>query len=151
MEYTVGLVREGIKDGHPPPLEQFDQNQFFDNDAHRHGMDDHGFIFIPSRCAGGSTECNLHIHFHGCGMESGWLGNNYINNSGFLEAAEDLNIIVVFPQIRHSVLQGNPNGCWDFWGYLGDWAGLKYATKEGRQMKGIARMVEKIAGISLLQ
>jgi len=150
MEYTVGMVTDSIVDGHPPPLVQFDQNQFFDNDARGHGMDDNGVVFIPSRCAGGSMECHLHIHFHGCGMESGWLGNNYINNSGFLEAAQQHNVIMVFPQIRHSVLQGNPSGCWDWWGYLGDEARFQYATKEGRQMKGIAKMVERIAGISLL-
>ena len=75
----------------------------------------------------------------------------YIRNIMYAMEKDFLSYLPLIFQIRHSVLQGNPNGCWDFWGYLGDWAGLKYATKEGRQMKGIARMVEKIAGISLLQ
>ena len=32
------------------PSSDYDQNQFFDdNDANGHGLDDDGFIFIPSR------------------------------------------------------------------------------------------------------
>ena len=43
----------------------------------------------------------------------------------------------------------NPNGCWDWWGYCGDSDSFQYATQEGRQMSGVARMVERAAGISM--
>jgi len=132
-----------------PPLTEFDQNEFFGDDAHRHGMDDKGFVFIPTRCIDGSTQCHLHVHFHGCGMESGWLGDSFIKNSAFLVTAEANDVIMIFPQIRHSLFQGNPSGCWDWWGYLGDADRFQYASKSGKQMKGIAKIVEQVAGVSL--
>ena len=83
-------------------------------------MDDNGFVFIPNSCFGGSVQCHLHVHFHGCGMErcvvseknkravdiffSGWLGDNFIQNSGFLPVAEENHVIVIFPQVMYCIL-----------------------------------------------
>ena len=58
----------------------------------------------------------------------------------------------VLLQIKHNLLQGNPSGCWDWWGYLGlggDLVGYTYATKHGKQMAGVAHMIEKVANISM--
>ena len=54
-------------------------------------------------------------------------------------------------QIKHNLLQGNPSGCWDWWGYLGlsDILDFTYATKHGKQMSGVAHMIEKVANISM--
>ena len=83
-------------------------------------------------------------------------------------------------QVHHNLWQGNPNGCWDWWGYLGDSEGYMYATQQvrlkiylcepnkylsepkkylivvvitmmlqGRQMAGVARMVERLAHIQM--
>ena len=46
-------------------------------------------------------------------------------------------------------MQGNPAGCWNFWGYLGDEAGYHYATKQGHQLAAVARLVERVANISM--
>ena len=35
-------------------------------------------------------------------------------------------------QVHHNLWQGNPNGCWDWWGYLGDSEGYMYATQQVR-------------------
>ena len=97
----------------------FDQTGFFENnDAAHNGMDDNGYIFIPSRyiemeqdsvsnnnenprrsCSDGELSCHLHVHFHGCGMERGWLGDGYIQRTGFLPLAEANNIVMIFPQV----------------------------------------------------
>ena len=102
-------------------------------------------------------------------QEKGWIGDGYIKRSGFLALGEANNIVMLFPQvlinlmindsqyvsiffqIKHKLLQGNPNGCWDWWGYLGlsDLFSFKYATKQGEQMAGVAKMVEKVATISM--
>ena len=52
-------------------------------------------------------------------------------------------------QIKQNWLQGNPAGCWNFWGYLGDQANYQYATKEGYQLGAVARLVERVANISM--
>jgi hypothetical protein len=44
------------------------------------------------------------------------VGNAYVTKAGYLEAAELNNIILLFPQTVATV--ANPQGCWDWWGYL---------------------------------
>ena len=71
-----------------------------------------------------------------------------IRESGFLPLAARNNIVVVFPQIKANFY--NAGGCWNAFGYLpADWADSQYATKQGKQMRVVARMVEKIANISM--
>ena len=53
----------------------------------------------PHSCSDGELSCHLHVHFHGCGMERGWLGNGYIKRTGFLPLAEANNIVMMFPQV----------------------------------------------------
>ena len=128
-------------------LEEFDQNEFFpDNEAGRYGLAGRGLVLVPAQCRAGQP-CHLHLHLHGCGMESGWIGENYAQHGGFLPAAQQAGVVLLFPQVKHSL--SNPTGCWDWWGYLGDQDAFHYATKEGSQMAGIARMVERAAGIEL--
>ena len=50
-------------------------------------------------CSDGEHSCHLHVHFHGCGMERGWLGDGYIQRTGFLPLAEANNIVMMFPQV----------------------------------------------------
>ena len=50
-------------------------------------------------CSDGEHSCHLHVHFHGCGMERGWLGDGYIQRTGFLPLAEANNIVMIFPQV----------------------------------------------------
>jgi hypothetical protein len=40
----------------------------------------------------------------------------------------------------------NPMGCWDFWGYTGDF----FATNKGTQTSAIKAMVDRVMGSQLL-
>jgi len=138
-------------------LNDFDQNEFFDeNNANDFGLGDKGFIYVPDRCkdGDGQVECQLHVHFHGCGMGRFWISDNYVQKSGFLPLADTNDIVMMFPQIRPSWdWPWNPDGCWDCWGYLGETEAsdmFQYATKYGWQMRGVARMVERVANIQML-
>ena len=74
--------------------------------------------------------------------------SNSIRESGFLPLAARNNIVVVFPQIQANFY--NAGGCWNAFGYLpADRADSQYATKQGKQMKVLAKMVEKAAKISM--
>ena len=42
-------------------------------------------------------------------------------------------------------MPSNPQGCWDWWGY----ADPKYALKNGRQMRAVHRMVQRIVSAHL--
>jgi len=47
------------------------------------------------------------------------VGDIYATKTGYIEAAESNNIIVLFPQAIATI--ANPNGCWDWWGYLNNY------------------------------
>ena len=118
-------------------------------------MESKGFIFVPKRCKTGAS-CKLHIAFHGCqqgynfhgynvvkamysGPESGWP--HFVENAGYNEWADANDIVVLYPQALTANLgAANPQGCWDFWGYTDK----KYATKSGRQIGAVWRMVERL-------
>ena len=127
-------------------LTAFDQDEFFDGDAGGKSMADQGYLYVPDQCASGQIACHLHFNFHGCTTGSSWIGNNYIQHSGLLQAADANNMVVVFPQTLPSF--SNPLGCWDWWGYLGDTEGHAFATKRGLQMQGIAAMLQRVSGVS---
>ena len=128
-------------------LSTFDQEEFFDGDAAGRSMASQGYIYVPDQCATGRLTCNLHFNFHGCTTGSSWIGDNYIQHTGLLQAADVYNVVVVFPQTLPSFT--NPLGCWDWWGYLGDTEGHAFATKRGLQMQGIAAMLERVSGVLL--
>ena len=61
------------------------------------------------------------------------------------------NVVMVFPQIRANFY--NMGGCWNMGtvNYLpSDKEDHRYATKQAKQMRVVARMVERVANISLL-
>merc|ERR1712012_429640 len=103
-------------------LQTFDQEEFFDNNAGGHSMETYGYVYIPKRCENGDHDCHLHV-------------------------ADANDVIMLFPQIHPLNSAGNDNGCWDWWGYLGDTTDYGYATKDGLQMRGIAAMLERLSGI----
>jgi len=149
LKKVLGPINEDVNT-EEYDLRDYDQNEFVsDGDANANGMDAQGYIFVPSSCENGANNCHLHVHFHGCTQERGNIGDGYIRQSGLLPLAEANNIVMVFPQVKHNWQQGNPNGCWNFWGYLGDGLNMQYATKEGYQMTAVARLVERIANISM--
>ncbi|CAF5019046.1 unnamed protein product, partial [Rotaria sp. Silwood1] len=81
-------------------------------------FDDEGFIYFPSACANGKQ----------------FAGDVFATKAGYLEIAELNDIIVIFPQVRKSLmLPINPMGCWDWWGY----SEVYYATQKAPQMRGV--------------
>jgi chitodextrinase len=123
---------------------EFDQREFI---LSGHGMGDRGWIYVPRDCQTGS--CRLHVVFHGCkqypeyqyfsGTSMVTFGMTYVRNAGYNRWADTNRIIVLYPQATTS--SGNPNGCWDWWGYDDP----NYAVKSGRQMAAVKQMIDRIA------
>ena len=58
-----------------------------------------------------------------------WLDDEYAKMTGYNEVAELNNIIVIYPQATSNFLDSNPNGCWDWWGYLDSLFGTSEYSK----------------------
>jgi hypothetical protein len=100
-------------------LSTFDQSEFVSqSDWEVSSFDDQGYVYIPNSCF--STQCRVHIVTHGCGGGSSYIGTGFIENAGYLEWAATNDIALVFPQIKGNKIQGQFQGCWDFFGYTGD-------------------------------
>ncbi|CAH1780438.1 unnamed protein product [Owenia fusiformis] len=107
-------------------FQEFQQTEFVDGAI---SFEDAGYMYVPSRCVNKTTACKLHIALHGCSQGREAIGDVYARNAGYNEVAESNNIIVLYPQVRSSVLLGNPNGCWDWWGYEDNaFIALEYRT-----------------------
>lgn len=117
---------------------QFDQSQFLQGAV---GMGQTGFAYVPETCAGGAV-CRLHIALHGCKQSREVVGEDYARLTEYNRWAEANDIVVLYPQALRipapwwNWFGGNPNGCWDWWGYAGD----DYLSQEAPQIAAIARM-----------
>lgn len=116
----------------------FDQKEFVDGDMDQAGLDDIGFVYIPTACKKG--ECKIHVAFHGCNQQTEAIGEIYVRDAGYNGWAEANDVIVLYPQIRSNKFK-NPNGCWDWWGYTGK----DYALKSGKQIKAVKKMIDRLA------
>ncbi|WP_245723387.1 extracellular catalytic domain type 2 short-chain-length polyhydroxyalkanoate depolymerase [Lutimaribacter saemankumensis] len=116
----------------------FDQSVYLEGAA---GMDEVAFVYVPSACRARET-CGLHISLHGCNQGREAIGDDYVRLTGFNGWAETNNIVVLYPQATavpspwNSWFAGNPNGCWDWWGY----SGADYLSRNAPQPSAIARM-----------
>ena len=117
-------------------LSTFDQSEFL-TDPESHGMASTGFVYRPSACADGER-CRLHIAFAGCRQTPADIGDLFVRTAGFNRWAESNRLVILYPQ--SSASSGNPNGCWDWWGYDDP----AYYTKSGRQMIAIAKMAARL-------
>lgn len=99
------------------------------------GLADTGFIYLPHNCRDSSVDCRLHIAFHGCRQGVEFIENRFAANVGLNEWATNNHIIVLYPQVKSSVM--NPQGCWDWWGYTGP----NYDNKNGKQISTIAILI----------
>ncbi|HLX36394.1 MAG TPA: PHB depolymerase family esterase, partial [Candidatus Binataceae bacterium] len=116
----------------------FDQNEFAPNDdASAIDMDTTGYAFVPHQCSSGKT-CGLILALHGCNQYYGAVGSDFIDEAGINEWADTNDIVVLYPQTIMST--ANPEGCWDWWGYLND---ANYAQKSGPQMQALYLMVNR--------
>lgn len=116
----------------------FDQALYAEGAA---GMDTKAFVYVPASCASGET-CRLHIALHGCRQGREIMGEQYVRLTGYNRWAEANRIVVLYPQAVkvpspwYNWLAGNPNGCWDWWGYTGP----DYLGRTAPQPSAIARM-----------
>jgi hypothetical protein len=119
---------------------QFEQAEFGASAAS--SMDSIGFIYVPSGCLDKQKQCKFHIALHGCQQSrtTSGVGDIFAKKTGYLEVAELNDIIVIFPQAAANILQGNPNACWDWWGYLN----ANFLNREGAQMKALFRMLDRV-------
>jgi len=141
----------------------FDQTEFFPEGTGRGengdgsiSMNDIGHVYVPNSCRQGAT-CRLHVALHGCEQYQEKIERECVRDANcepllFFEAAgynrwaEANDIIVLYPQTTvwdgPSVTRTNPKGCWDWWGY----SGKDYATKNGKQIRAIRSMIDRLKG-----
>jgi hypothetical protein len=97
-------------------------------------MDVTGYAYVPTSCADGA-KCRLVIALHGCKQGHATVGKALIDNAYLNEYADTNQLVILYPQAI--VTSGsNPNGCWDWWGYLG----ADYAKRGAPQMATIMAM-----------
>ncbi|MBU2978840.1 PHB depolymerase family esterase [Alteromonas sp. C1M14] len=102
---------------------------------------DTGYAYVPKQCEEGET-CHVHVSFHGCNQYAEAVDMAYVEQTGLNNWADSNNLVVVYPQTRKSLFMPlNPQGCWDWWGYTGD----DYATREGKQLKAVRKIVLGLA------
>ncbi|MDI3418744.1 extracellular catalytic domain type 2 short-chain-length polyhydroxyalkanoate depolymerase [Streptomyces luteolus] len=126
-------------------LTQFDQNQYEPGGAAKPiSMDEKAFVYTPTSCEGGAT-CKVLVALHGCkqGYSYQGFGTQFIDKAYLNEYADTNNLIVLYPQAIATATLDNPNGCWNWWGYLGD---ADYARHGGKQIETIMSMVKALGG-----
>jgi hypothetical protein len=77
-----------------------------------------GFVYVPTSCQQAGATCGVHMAYHGCLQAVQHVKAEYATFAGYNEWAEANGLIVVYPQAM-SIMLTNPNGCWDWFGYLG--------------------------------
>lgn len=122
-------------------LVKFSQNTFAVNGwANGLSMDASGFSYVPASCAAGQS-CRLLVALHGCAQGYGKVGTAFVDRANLNQYADTNNTIVLYPQATTSGV--NPNGCWDWWGYLG---ATNYPIKGGAQVETIMNMIRRLDG-----
>ena len=137
---SFGAQAAGIK---PGALKQFSQAAY-STAADADGFAARGWLYIPATCSGDGAagRCRLHVAFHGCKQGASFVNDAFVQQAGYLAAADAGGIVVLFPQVEPSYQPLNPNGCWDWWGYGSD----AYATQAGPQIAAVKAMVDDLMG-----
>ncbi|UQX00008.1 PHB depolymerase family esterase [Streptomyces sp. RerS4] len=144
LGHLLGSVRAPA----PTPggsLIRFDQNRYVPGgQAKPVSMDDNGFVYVPRTCADGAR-CTVLVALHGCkqGYAYQGFGTTFLDKAYLNEYADTNDLIVLYPQAVPTTTLDNPNGCWNWWGYLGDSA---YARHGGKQIEAITAMVRALGG-----
>jgi hypothetical protein len=99
-----------------------------------------GYAYIPQGCEHPEAAgCRIHIAFHGCLQSLDHIQTTFITKAGYNEWAEANKIVIMYPQNVKNMV-GNPNACWDWFGY----SGPNYHTKNGPQMRLVMKLVEAL-------
>lgn len=116
----------------------FDQHEFASTVT---GLDTVGFYYLPKTCAADSSQCSVHVVFHGCQQGAAVVGSDVYARVGYNQWADANQIIVLYPQIKPTpAIPFNPKGCWDWWGY----SSLSFQVRSGPQMKAVKDMVDRL-------
>ena len=134
----------------------FDQTEFAPGKAAANGLLDTGYLYVPKACEpGAERRCRLHVVLHGCLQSAEVLRDEFYTKIGVNEWADTNRILVLYPQAHattvaelpsqdaSSLLNTNPEGCWNWWGYAGD---KQFLTKQGVQVGAIWSMVQRVTG-----
>ncbi|WP_327037870.1 PHB depolymerase family esterase [Micromonospora maris] len=122
-------------------LVRFSQNTFAPGGrAGAASMDANGFAYVPASCAAGST-CRLLVALHGCLQGHSRVGTAFVDRANLNQYADTNAMIVLYPQAVTAA--ANPNGCWDWWGYLG---ATNYPIKGGAQVETVMNMIRRLGG-----
>ena len=126
-------------------------------------MAEKGYIYVPPSCRQQGSPCHVHIALHGCKQNP----KDFAVKAGYNNWAEQYHVIVVYPALEPSIslpeqlcqlppfnkavdelpMKPNPNGCWDWWGYLDPSDKMdRYLTKEAPQMLVIEGIIAEVTG-----
>ncbi|MET7898139.1 extracellular catalytic domain type 2 short-chain-length polyhydroxyalkanoate depolymerase [Streptomyces mirabilis] len=123
-------------------LSRHDQDRYVPGDwAQWYSMGSGGYLYTPTACAAGAP-CKLVVALHGCLSDNKFVGSRFARESHLNEYADTNNLVILYPQTDISLLRGNPQGCWDWWGYTGS----DYAQKSAPQMRTIVNEVHALGG-----
>jgi poly(3-hydroxybutyrate) depolymerase len=118
---------------------EFDQNAYAPGgNAGSISMAAKGYTYVPKSCASG-TPCRLMVALHGCQQGVNTIGTTFVTKAHLNEYGDTNTMMVLYPQA--TATGSNPQGCWDWWGYLG--AG-NYDTHGGPQIETIMKMVHAL-------
>jgi len=137
LQWMLGKLKPKVKQI-PSNLVTIDQSQFTNGaNPSTLSLADQAYVYIPKGCKKFKA-CRVHVVFHGCNQFAGNVGTDFVANAGYNEWAESNNIIIVYPQtIASQFFPFNPQGCFDWWGYL-DYG---YMLQSGRQISMVMNMI----------
>jgi hypothetical protein len=120
-----------------------------------------GYLYVPPSCRQANSGCRVHVALHGCKQEA----RSFAATAGYNNWAEHYQVIVVYPAVQpdapltddlcrlpavnpivnNAWHEPNPNGCWDWWGYLDTGVPAnRYLTKAGPQLQVIERIIAEL-------
>jgi poly(3-hydroxybutyrate) depolymerase len=143
LEHLYGSFEAPTAGVKPGTLTQFSQASYA-TAADANGFAARGWLYVPAACSGDGApgRCRLHVAFHACKQGASFVNDAFVQQSGYLAAADAGRIVVLLPQAEPSFQPLNPNGCWDWWGY----SGAEYATQAGPQIAAVKAMVDDLLG-----
>jgi hypothetical protein len=126
----------------------FNQTEFFDEADQSTSLNETGYLYVPKACENSSEsgiKCRLHVAFHGCEQYSARIHNAFVREAGYNAWADASRVIVLYPQAKPwnfwaAPVSGNPEGCFDWWGYSGD----DYLGQNGKQMRAVREMIGRL-------
>lgn len=102
-----------------------------------------GYVYVPASCRTRGAGCAVHVVFHGCLQSADTLNSDIVyTRLGYNGWADSNRIIMLYPQVDKSTLaEGNPLGCWDWWGYSEPFG---FQLRHGFQIDAVRRMVARL-------